>query len=51
MRGACFKVMSGVVSYIITVPILFPWGGGGGGGVLGEISFQDTHVGTYTVAL
>ena len=32
MRGACFKVMSGVVSYIITVPILFPWGGGGGGG-------------------
>ena len=30
MRGACFKVMSGVVSYIITVPILFPWGGGGG---------------------
>ena len=47
MRGACFKVMSGVVSYIITVPILFPWGGG----VLGEISFQDTHVGTYTVAL
>ena len=48
MRGACFKVMSGVVSYIITVPILFPWGGGG---VLGEINFQDTHVGTYTVAL
>ena len=49
MRGACFKVMSGVVSYIITVPILFPWGGGGGG--LGEIYFQDTHVGTNTVAL
>ena len=48
MRGACFKVMSGVVSYIITVPILFPWGGGG---VFGEIYFQDTHVGTYTVAL